>query len=305
MQDSTVVAKMHADEIEIDLPLVKRLLAAQFPQWASLPLQPVQPFGTDNALFRLGAHMVVRMPRTERTGQTLEKERKWLPRLAPRLRVAVPIPLAEGMPDEGYPFTWSVYQWLEGENATIDRVTDVNQLAVDLAQFLAAMRRIDATDGPSPGPHNFFRGASLAARDEATRAAIAYLGQKFHTNELISAWEAGLAAPEWDRPPVWIHGDLDSRNLLVKGGRLCAVIDFGGLGIGDPACDVMVAWKLFSKEARNVFRRQLSVDDATWRRSRGWALSQAVIALSYYTLETNPTLVLEAQRWITEILPTE
>jgi aminoglycoside phosphotransferase (APT) family kinase protein len=206
------------------------------------------------------------------------------------------------MPAEGYPFPWSIYRWLESENTTIHCVTDMNQLAVDLAQFLAALQRIDPTDGPSPGPHNFFRGVSLARRDEATRAAIVSLGHAMDGDAVISAWEAALLAPEWERPPVWIHGDLDSRNLLVECGRLCGVIDFGGLGVGDPACDVMVAWKLFSGDARDIFRTQLSVDDSTWTRSRGWALSQAVIALSYYTLETNPTLVLEAQRWMAEVL---
>jgi aminoglycoside phosphotransferase (APT) family kinase protein len=170
---------------------------------------------------------------------------------------------------EGYPFRWSVYRWLDGENATINRVADMNQMAIDLAQLLSAMQRIDPTAGPSPGPHNFFRGVSLARRDEATRAAIHSLGQAIDSDVAISAWETALRASEWERPPVWIHGDLDSRNLLVEHGRLCAVIDFDGLGVGDPACDVMVAWKLFSREAREIFRTQLSVDDSTWTRSRG------------------------------------
>ena len=293
---------MPADEVEIDMPLVRRLLASQFQVWASLPIEAVQPFGTDNALYRLGAHMVVRLPRGERASQTLKKERLWLPRLAPQLPVAIPIPLVEGMPSEGYPFPWSIYRWLEGENPTIHCVTEMNQLAIDLAQFLVALQRIDPADGPSPGSHNFFRGGSLARRDEATRAAILSLGQAIDGDAVISAWESALRAPDWERSPVWIHGDQDSRNLLVKRGRLFAVIDFGGLGVGDPACDVMVAWKLFSREARDIFRSQLSVDDSTWARSRGWALSQAVVALSYYTLETNPTLVLEAQRWMAEVL---
>jgi aminoglycoside phosphotransferase (APT) family kinase protein len=262
----------------------------------------VGEFGTDKALYRLGDEMVVRLPRRERTSRTLEKERRWLPRLAPLLPLAVPVPLAEGMPAEGYPFTWSVYSWLKGENATSGGITDLGQLAADLAQFVAALQRIDPSGGPSPGEHNFFRGVPLAERDAATRAAIASLEGKIDADQVAPAWEGALRAPEWNRPPVWIHGDLDARNLLVENGWLSSVIDFGGLGVGDPACDVMVAWKVLSADTRDGFRATLSVDEATWARSRGWALSQAVIALAYYTEETNPVLVREAQRWLAEVL---
>jgi aminoglycoside phosphotransferase (APT) family kinase protein len=294
--------KMHADEVDTDAALVGRLLAEQFPHWADLPIEPVRPFGTDNALYRLGDDMVVRLPRRERTSGTLEKERLWLPRLAPLLPLAVPVPLAEGLPAEGYPLPWSVYGWLTGENATIERITDRSQLATDLAQFVAALQRIDPTGGPAPGEHNFFRGVPLGMRDEGTRAAIASLSGRIDAGAVTVAWDEALQAPEWERPPVWIHGDLDARNLLVEEGRLSGVIDWGGLGVGDPACDVMIAWKVLSADTRDIFRTALSVDEATWARSRGWALSQALIALSYYTLETNPVLVREAHRWLAEVL---
>lgn len=293
--------KMHADEVEIDVSLVGRLLAAQFPRWAGLPIRPVLSRGTDNALYRVGDDMVARLPRRERTVGTLEKERRWLPRLAPLLPLAVPLPLANGMPAEGYPFTWSVYRWLRGEDATMQRVTDPKRLATDLAQFVAALQQIDSAGGPSPGEHNFFRGEPLAARDASTRAAIASLRGTIDVGNATAAWEAALRSPEWDRRPVWIHGDLDSRNLLLEQGRLSAVIDWGGLGVGDPACEVMVAWKVLSADTRDIFRAALSVDESTWARARGWALSQALGALSYYTLETNPVLVLEARRWLTEV----
>ncbi len=293
---------MHADEVDTDAALVGRLVAGQFPQWADLPIEPVQAFGTDNALYRLGDEMVARLPRTKRTSATLEKERRWLPRLAPLLPLAVPVPLAEGAPAEGYPFAWSVYSWLEGENATIERITDPSQLATDLAQFVAALQRIDPTGGPSPGEHNFFRGVPLARRGEATRAAIASLAGAIDSDVVSAVWEEALRAPEWDRPPVWVHGDLDSRNLLVERGRLSAAIDWGGLGVGDPACDVMVVWKVLSADTRDIFRTALAVDEATWARGRGWVLSQALMALSYYTLETNAVLVLEAERWMAEVL---
>ena len=293
---------MHADEVDTDVALVRRLVAEQFPQWSRLPIEPVLPLGTDNALYRLGDDMVVRLPRTERTARTLEKERQWLPRLAPFLPLTVPVPLAEGTPGEGYPFAWSVYSWLNGENATVERITDPSRLATDLAEFVAALQRIDATDGPPPGEHNFFRGAPLVARDDATRAAIASLAGSIDGDAVTAAWEAALRAPEWELPLVWVHGDLDSRNLLVQRGRLCAVIDWGGLGVADPACDVMAAWKMLTADTREIFRTALSVDDATWARGRGWALSQALIALAYYTLETNAVLVTEAQRWMAEVL---
>jgi aminoglycoside phosphotransferase (APT) family kinase protein len=298
-------AKMHADEVETDASLVRRLLAAQFPRWAELPVELVPDWGTDNALYRLGGDMVVRLPRVERTTATMDKELRWLPKLAPLLPLATPVPLGVGRPGEGYPFVWAVYSWLEGETATAERVADLDRAAIDLARFVAALQGIDATDAPQPGPHNVWRGVPLATRDDSTRAAITSLGDRIDAGAVTAAWEAALRPPEWQRAPVWIHGDLDARNLLVEGGRLSAVIDFGCLGAGDPAYDVMVAWKILSADTREVFRAELSVDDATWARSRGLALSQALIALSYYTLETNPVLVREAERWLAAVLTGE
>ena len=216
--------------------------------------------------------------------------------------LAVPVPLALGEPADGYPFVWSIYTWLEGETATVERIADPDQAATDLARFVAALQRIDPTDGPPPGEHNSFRGEPLASRDESTRNAISTLSGSIDVDAVTAVWDAALGAPDWPGAPVWIHGDLDSRNLLVREGRLSAVIDFGCLGVGDPACDVMVAWKLLSTETRDIFRAELSVDEATWARGRGWALSQALGALAYYTLETNPVLVGEAHRWMAEVL---
>ena len=285
---------MHADEIETSPALVRRLLEAQFPQWAARPVEPVSFRGTENALYRLGDDKVVRLPTRPRPAVTLEKERRWLPRLAPHLPLAVPTPLAEGAPSEDYPFTWSIYSWLPGATVIEAPIADLRQAALDLAGFIRALQRVDATGGPGPGEHNFGRGEPLAHRDEPMRAAIASLG----AHDRAAAWEEALSVPDWDRPPVWIHGDLDARNVLVENGRLSAVLDFGSVGVGDPACDVMVAWKLFTGDSREVFRRELAVDDATWARARGWVLSQALIALAYYTLETNPVLVREAQKWL-------
>ncbi len=293
---------MHADELDIDGALVRRLLAAEFPAWADLPLEPVRPRGTDNALYRLGDELVARLPRREVNVGPLEKECRWLPVLAPQLPLAVPVPVAIGGPADGYPFMWAVYRWLDGKPITEAPIADLRHAAANLAGFIAALERIDPGDGPRPGKHNFGRGQPLAQRDAATRAAIADLGAAIDGDALTAVWDSAVNAPEWERAPVWIHGDLDARNLLVEDGRVSAVLDFGSLGVGDPAYDGMVAWKVFPADIRNVFRSALSIDDATWARARGLAVSQAVIALAYYTLETNAVLVRESQRWLAEVL---
>jgi aminoglycoside phosphotransferase (APT) family kinase protein len=293
--------KMHADELETDVALVRRLLAGQFPQWAELPIEAVESAGTDNAMYRLGEDMAVRLPRKPGGDEQVEKEQRWLPILTPHLPLAIPVPLGKGMPAEGYPSKWSVVRWLGGENATNAQFADRRRAAAALAQFIAALQQIDPRDGPSPGQHNFFRGQPLAMRDVYVREAITKLDRVVDTGAATAAWEAALRAPEWDRPPVWIHGDLSSGNLLVEGGRLSGVIDFGGLGVGDPACDLMVAWGPFSGESRNVFRAALAVDDATWARGRGWALYQALLFIPYYR-DTNPVGVEVALRALDEVL---
>jgi aminoglycoside phosphotransferase (APT) family kinase protein len=292
---------MHTDEVYTDVALVGRLLAAQFPKWAGLPVWPVRSAGTDNALYRLGDDMAVRLPRIPGAAAQVHKEHRWLPKLAPRLPLAIPLPLAKGEPGGGYPWHWSVCRWLEGEDATVGRIADPGQAAAELARFVAALQRIDPAGGPPPGPHNFFRGVPLAARDAPTRAAIAALRGMIDASAATAAWEAALRAPEWEGAPVWLHGDLLPGNLLVERGRLSAVIDFGGLGVGDPACDVMVAWTLLSAETRDAFRAALPADDATWVRGRGWALPFGLIALPYYR-STNPVLAGIARYAIDEAL---
>ena len=232
----------------------------------------------------------------------VDKEQQWLPRLASHLPLAIPLPVGLGMPGEDYPWRWSIYRWLEGETATVERLDDLSQAARELAQFIVALQRIDAREGPPPGPHNFFRGEPLAERDEQTRSAIASLERVLDAPAATAAWDAALAAPLWHDPPRWIHGDLQARAICLHGiADLSAVIDFGGLGVGDPACDLMIAWTLFSGDSRRAFRAALAVDDATWARGRGWALSMALIALPYYQ-STNPVIVAEAMHAINEVL---
>lgn len=291
---------MHVDEIATDATLVRRLLAAQFPQWAALPITPVSSAGTDNAIYRLGADKAVRLPRIHWATGQIEKERQWLPKLAPRLPLQLPVQLAIGEPDAGYPYQWAVYRWLDGESAISAHIPDLCQAARDLAQFIVALQRLDPAGGPPAAEHNL-RGVPLALRDASTRAAIAAMGSMIDADAATRVWETALRAPPWDRPPVWFHGDLLPGNLLVANGRLRAVIDWSGAGVGDPACDLMCAWGLFSGESREEFRAALGVDDATWARGRGQALSQAAIFVPYY-LHTNPVGVASARRMIDAVL---
>lgn len=301
MPGSAPVTKMHAGEREIDAALVRRLLAAQLPQWADLPLARVQSAGTDNVIYRLGEDMAVRVPRYPGAATQTEKEAEWLPRLESHLPLDVPVPLALGLPGEGFPWHWSVCRWVPGDPATDEPIADPRDAAVRLARFVMAMQRIDPAEGPAPGGHNFGRGEPLAQRDADVRTALEQLRGTIDVAAATAAWGTALTAPAWDRPGVWIHGDLHGGNLLVAGGRLTGVVDFGGLGVGDPACDAMVAWTFLPRPVRQTFRAQLGLDDATWNRARGWALSMGLIALPYYRT-TNPELARSSRRWIEEAL---
>jgi aminoglycoside phosphotransferase (APT) family kinase protein len=293
--------KMHVDEVETSPALVRRLLAEQFPQWADLPITPVSSAGTDNALYRLGDHMAVRLPRIGWAVEQVEKEQRWLSILAPHLPLPIPVPLAKGEPGENYPWHWSVYRWLEGKNATTDPPADTHQAATAIVQFISALQQIDAADGPPAGAHNSYRGVPLIARDPEARQGIADLRGMIDTETAAAAWDAALSVPAWSGQPVWLHGDLQSGNLLVHRGQISAVIDFGCLGVGDPACDLQIAWNFFSADTRDTFRAALAVDDATWARGRGWALYFGLVALPYYH-RTNPVLASIARRALTEAL---
>jgi len=293
--------RQHADEIFIDAAQVRRLLDAQFPHWAGLPIAPVRSNGTDNAIYRLGADMAVRMPRRPGAISQVDREARWLPFLAPHLPLAIPVPLATGMPGEDYPWRWAVCPWVEGENPDPERLVDPHAFASDLARFILALRAIDARGAPRPGAENFGRGGPLALRDEAVRHALAKVGDMLDAGAAASLWDADKHAAPWDGPPLWIHGDLNVGNLLVVNGRLSGVIDFGCLAAGDPACELLAAWFLFDADARATFRRVLDPDDDSWARGSGWALSMTLIGLAYYR-ETNPVLVANALRAVEAIL---
>ncbi|WP_405801969.1 aminoglycoside phosphotransferase family protein [Streptomyces sp. NBC_01506] len=304
---------MHADEVPTDVALVRRLLAAQFPHWAELPVEPFPSTGTVNAVYRLGDDMTVRLPRIEGGVEDLAKENRWLPWLAPQLPVPVPVVLlGAGTPAEGYPWPWSVYRRLDGAHPEAGRLSQPGALAADLADFVMALRRIDPVDGPPA-----YRGGALCDQDGETRAALARLREPaelgeprgiididIDTEAAAAAWDVSLRAPEWDGPPVWLHSDLMPGNLLLDsadGGRLSGVIDFGTVGLGEPASDLIPAWNLLPAGVRDGFRAALDADDATWARGRGWALSMALIQLPYY-LRTNPALAANAHHVITEVL---
>jgi aminoglycoside phosphotransferase (APT) family kinase protein len=284
---------MHADELEIDQEIVRRLLAEQFPDWSDLPLSRVEPAGTVNAIFRLGPELAVRVARREGPTEPGGKELEWLPRLAPLLPLEVPVPVAQGSPGGGYAWFWDVYTWMAGENVPVAELDSV-QAAHDLASFVAALQQVE----PAGAPRG--RRVRLADWDAGFRRWLARF--RGDTAAAGSAWERALAAPAWDGPLRWCHGDLDVRNWLVRRGRITGVIDWDDLGVGDPAADVMVAWKLGSSAARDTFRRALPTDDATWERARGWVVAQAVAALAYYTPENNPALYFEAERWLEAVL---
>jgi aminoglycoside phosphotransferase (APT) family kinase protein len=290
---------MHPDEIAISPALAARLIAAQFPQWEQLPLTEVRSAGVDNTVYRLGDDMAVRLPRRRAVATEPERLHRWLPRLAPHLPLAVPMPLARGVPGEGFPFPWLVCQWLDGQDIGADPDVDLAGTAVRLGRFVAALHRIDATGAP-PTP---FRGGSLSALDSRVRGLIADLGADgtIDPRPVTAAWDRALAAPAWDRAPVWVHADLSPVNLLARQHRLAAVIDFGGLGAGDPAIDLLPAWTWLTAAARDLFRAQAEPDDATWTRGRGWALSLALGALRHYR-HANPVLAASGQHAVTEIL---
>ncbi|MDG4824213.1 aminoglycoside phosphotransferase family protein [Asanoa sp. WMMD1127] len=263
----------------IDVALVRRLLAEQFPQWADLPVAPVAVGGNDNRTFHIGDGMTARLPSAEGYVASVEKEQRWLPVLAPHLPVPIPAPLGHGRPGAGYPWPWSVNRWVDGDTARRDTVTDLTAFAVDLAGFATALQGVDTGGEPAAGRHSFWRGAALDHYDDETRKSIAALDGRIDGAAATAEWDAALAA-EWRGRPVWFHGDFAPGNLLVRAGRLAGVIDFGTSGVGDPACDTVIAWTFLDAPARVAFKEALGVDDATWQRGRGWALWKALITLA-------------------------
>ncbi|OJX12398.1 MAG: aminoglycoside phosphotransferase [Caedibacter sp. 37-49] len=288
------------ESINIDSTLVSHLINKQFPQWKNLVVKPVAVGGWDNRTFHLGNKMLVRLPSAAEYAPKVKKEQKWLPRLAPFLPLKIPTLLAIGEPDENYPWPWSVYSWIEGENAATGHITNLDDFATSLSEFITALHRIDSTDGPIPNLGGFAYIGGLAVYDDEARQAFSLLKDKIDTTIAIKAWEAGIKTI-WQHPPLWVHGDITAGNLLVNHGKLTAVIDFGGLAVGDPACDLVIAWKFFKSETRKTFRNKLPLDNATWARGRAWALWKASIVAANLT-ETNAIEAANPLGTINEVL---
>jgi aminoglycoside phosphotransferase (APT) family kinase protein len=296
---------MHADEIAVPDALVRRLVESQFPRWRSLPLRRLPPVGTDNQLFRLGDELVVRMPRIPGAAGSATLEMQWLPRIAGRLPLDVPAPVALGEPAEGYPFAWTVVPWLEGSTISGRHLGDAEdnvdweELAVDVAEFLVALRAVDATGGPAKPPGA--RGSDLADVDDWVRTWTARAGDRVDGAGVLAAWEESLAAPVWDGDPAWVHCDVHEGNVLCRDGRVTAVIDWGGLGTGDPAIELNAAWGFLPPHAVGTYRDALGLDDAAWLRGRGAALAPSISGLVYYE-HTAPRLAELGRRTVERVL---
>ena len=287
----------------IDVALAKRLVASQFPSWADLPLTPVAVDGWDHRNFRLGDTMLVRLPTAAPYAVQVEREHRWLPKLASALPLAIPQPLALGAPGEGYAWQWSIYRWIEGEIAARGHIAHVTRFAIALGRFLQALQRTSTFGAPQPGPHNFFRGGSIAVYASDARRAVRMLGERIDAAAAMRVFEAG-AATSWESAPVWVHGDISAGNLLVRGGELVAVIDFGLIATGDPACDLAIAWTFLDGRSRSAFRSQVGVDDDTWARGRAWALWKAAIVAAGMT-RSNEIETRQCWRTLRELLSGE
>jgi aminoglycoside phosphotransferase (APT) family kinase protein len=291
--------KLHDDEVDIDTDLVRRLVAEQFRYLSHLPVAEFRSTGTVNAIYRLGDALCIRLPRVQRWARDLDREVTWLPVLAPGLTLQVPEPVGKGQPTRDYPFSWAIFRWIEGQTYAPGRIADERQAAADLARFVAEMRskNVPPIDDQTP----FGGRPPLAEQDAAVRNWIGQSGDLVDRAAVTAAWEDALKGPVWDGAYAWIHSDLVPPNLLVRNGRLRAVIDFGATGLGDPATDLNPAWSAFGKAGRAVFRDLVGADDDAWRRGRGIAISQAVGLVPYYRI-TNPALSALGQRMLREIV---
>ncbi|MPZ94135.1 MAG: phosphotransferase [Propionibacteriales bacterium] len=301
IEDGCMPTRLHDDEVDIDASLARRLLTEQMPEYSTLPLRRVASGGTENAVFRLGDDLALRMPLRPDAVESLLKEVRWLSVVAAHLSLEVPEVVSTGEPGAGYPFPWAVVRWLAGEDALTSRFDSIRDAARTLGQFVAELQGIDMTDAPWPGAEGFHRGLPLVERDSGFRTALAQCDGLVDVERVEAVWDDALAAADWEGPPVWLHADLIPGNVLLRDGRLVGVLDFGTMATGDPAYDVTPAWHLLDRDSRSAFREIVGADEATWRRARGLVVSGGVIALPYY-LHSNPSMVETARRGIGEVL---
>ncbi|MFI9583462.1 aminoglycoside phosphotransferase family protein [Streptomyces sp. NPDC052236] len=260
---------------DITVDLVRALVSEQFPEWGDLPVQSVARQGWDNRTFRLGDRLAVRLPSAEGYVAGIEKEDRCLPTLAKHLQIPVPAPVATGRPAAGYPFPWSVRHWLPGDTVEAATAVDRTQLARDLGTFLTALRKVPTRQGPASGRHSYFRGCHPSVYSDQVEHALDKLKDVVDVAACQAIWASALTSA-WPFPSTWFHGDVAVGNLLTTNKRLSAVIDFGTCGIGDPACDLVMAWTYFVGDERKIFRETVGLPDDAWRRARGWALWKAL-----------------------------
>jgi aminoglycoside phosphotransferase (APT) family kinase protein len=287
---------------KISIALTAELVQQQFPRWSKLPIRPVELSGHDNRSFRLGDTMLIRLPSAKGYVEQVQKEQLWLPKLAPYLSFQIPKPIAMGKPNQNYPWNWSIYQWIDGYSANTKDIDDshLEHIAIALAQFLKELHQIDSKDGPPAGPHNYYRGAHPSVYDAAAKADIATLKTIIDADNALAVWNKAIAS-KWHLPPLWIHGDFASGNILLNNNTITAIIDFGCMGVGDPACDLVIAWTFLNKKSRKIFKEHLDLDANTWARARGWALWKAGFELAGYADKTSVE-ALQKQQIISEVL---
>lgn len=274
--------------VAIQTALVRELLKAQFPAWADLPISPIASAGTDNSIFRVGPSLAVRLPKVEWAAGQPMHEHRWLARIGKTLPLEIPESLALGLPGAGYPWHWSIHNWIGGSSAARTDLDNADAAGL-LASFVSAIRTISSSGGPACGRNNSWRGAPLIDRDVSVRQALMQLQDEPGMEVAKAAWDDALNAPLWSGEPAWFHGDLQASNVIVRDGNLVAVIDFGLMATGDPACDLMSAWTCFSPASRHIFLSTVGANDAELRRGRGWAVATALIALAYYR-DRNPVM---------------
>jgi aminoglycoside phosphotransferase (APT) family kinase protein len=272
--------KNNAKILNITSSLARKLIDEQFPEYSHLPITPVAKQGHDNRTYRLGDELLIRMPTDESYALKVPKEQELLPQLAPHLSINIPVPVKMGSPSKDYEFPFSIYRWLEGTSVNLLMLEKevIIQLAYDLTKFLRELQSITDVTGPNPGQHNWWRGDHVSVYERGFHDQIAHLAKFIDVAKANDLWRQACNI-KWSKNPVWVHGDFAIGNILMQDDKLSAIIDFGGIAVGDPACDLVIAWTFLDGKARDIFIREMALDEDTWLRARAWALWKATFEL--------------------------